>query len=69
MVANSLFITGTDVDSGSRNWQKGTVEEISATETRKIVVHEKDRLQRPWRISPKRFVMSVRVYTGDEKTY
>ncbi len=33
MVANSLFITGTDVDSGSRNWQKGTDKIATGKET------------------------------------
>jgi hypothetical protein len=33
VVANSLFITGTDVDSGSRNRQKGTDKIATGKET------------------------------------
>jgi hypothetical protein len=42
----------------SRQWKQG-----------KSLFTKKDHLQRPWRISPKRFVMSARVYTGDGKTH
>jgi hypothetical protein len=95
VVANSLFIIGTDANFISRNWQKGTdkianrkketdgntshvksnthtVElGLKKSRQRKQGNHcaRKGHLQRPWRISLQWFVMSVRVYTGDEKTY